>query len=486
MFCKKCGANIDDGAEFCAGCGAPVPVVEPEVIEAEVPAPQTEEPEQAAPEKDGSKKQQSLDPEAAKRDRTKLTKLIVTIVCLVLLAAVLVVVVLKSMNSDLFDKTSNEEVPEETQQQTESSTETTAIVQVVDYPSKAVDAATAEASMDEVVATFGDYQLTNGQFQIYYWFQVYMYYENYIDYIQAGYISLDFKQDLSKQTCFEDSTISWEKFFTDKALTLWHSYAAMNTRADQEGFEMSAEVMEKLRADTLEDAKTAGYETADEYITNMMEAEVGPGTNVEEFWKYQEFVNRANAYYADWYEKATPTAAEMEAYYAENEQTFVDGGSGKDAGSLVDVRHILVMVDEDTDAGWTAAADEAERIYQEWKDGGATEELFAELAGEYSEDGGSNTNGGLYSSVQQGYMVEVFDDWIFDETRQTGDSAILKANYHYQGYHIMYFVNRTYIWQEAVKQTMLTERATTMLSESMKAYDIEKLEDQIKIGQPYL
>ena len=47
-----------------------------------------------------------------------------------------------------------------------------------------------------------------------------------------------------------------------------------------------------------------------------------------------------------------------------------------------------------------AAKIKAEQILDDWKNGDATEDSFAELAKTYSDDTGSNTNGGLYEAVK--------------------------------------------------------------------------------------
>lgn len=448
MFCRKCGMELEQNQTVCPSCG----------------------------ENNGSDKN---------------LKIIVTVVCVLLLALVLSLVVMKTMGVGLFADTDKDKTPVETTGQTDE-TETTG--EAVEFPSYAVDDATAAASMDEVIATAGDYELTNGQFQIYYWFQVYSYYQKNAQYIYYGYLSLDYTQPLSEQVCAEDPTISWEQYFVNKALNQWHSYAIMNMLADEAGYEVPEDMITDLRAELQQDAEAGGYESIEAMNEAMLASDVGSGTNAEEYWEYLVFVNRASSFYADWYEEQTPTADEIEAYYTENEQTFVDGGSGKDAGSTVDVRHILIQPETTTDsegntvvtdAAWAKAYAEAEKILQEWKDGGATEELFGELANKYSVDGGSNTSGGLYSGVKTGEMVEVFNDWIFDASRQAGDTDILQADYHYQGYHIMYFVNSTPIWEAAVKQTIMAEKGTTMLSEGLELCPIEKQEDNIKLGQPY-
>ena len=114
---------------------------------------------------------------------------------------------------------------------------------------------------------------------------------------------------------------------------------------------------------------------------------------------------------------------------------------------MVNVRHILASfeggtVDEST--GETTystveianAKDAAQAVYDEWLAGDHSEESFAALANEHSTDPGSNTVGGLYEDVYPGQMVDEFNDWCFDESRQIGDHTMIKTTY---GYHIMYF-----------------------------------------------
>lgn len=108
----------------------------------------------------------------------------------------------------------------------------------------------------------------------------------------------------------------------------------------------------------------------------------------------------------------------------------------------VDVRHILVKVEtsgEDgtsTDEDWDACKEAIEEIENLWIDSEQTEDAFAALAEEHSDDTGSSTNGGLYEDVYKGQMVSEFEDWCFDESRQIGDTGIVKTDY---GYHLMYF-----------------------------------------------
>lgn len=80
----------------------------------------------------------------------------------------------------------------------------------------------------------------------------------------------------------------------------------------------------------------------------------------------------------------------------------------------VDLRHILIKaeVDEDADAPtdeqMAAAKEKVEQLLAAWQSGEATEDSFATLANENSDDTGSNTNGGFYNAYK-GQMIPNFD-----------------------------------------------------------------------------
>ena len=116
----------------------------------------------------------------------------------------------------------------------------------------------------------------------------------------------------------------------------------------------------------------------------------------------------------------------------------------------VDVRHILLTATTyGTDEDAKAFADD---LVSQWQAGDATEDSFAALATEYTEDTGSKANGGLYESVAPGEMVAQFNDWIFDASRKSGDVDVVKTDY---GYHVMYFVKAgSPVWKNEVVASM--------------------------------
>ena len=131
-----------------------------------------------------------------------------------------------------------------------------------------------------------------------------------------------------------------------------------------------------------------------------------------------------------------------------------------DETKTVDVRHILLTVDSVNNADGSEPTNEqikakAEEIYAMW-DG--TEEHFAALAREYSQDANASL-GGIYEAVTEGYMVDTYNDWIFDDQRKSGDSGLLETSY---GWHIMYFIgDNDPIWYVNAEDTLVTGEYNT-------------------------
>ncbi len=131
----------------------------------------------------------------------------------------------------------------------------------------------------------------------------------------------------------------------------------------------------------------------------------------------------------------------------------------------VDVRHILFAT-VDLQTGEALSEDEiaqkkkdAEKILKEWQDGDKTEESFAALAVEHSEDTGSSASGGLCANTLPGSMVANFDSWIFDDKRVAGDAEIVETEY---GYHIVYFVGNN---GQYYNSTIRAEKASEAFEE---------------------
>lgn len=115
------------------------------------------------------------------------------------------------------------------------------------------------------------------------------------------------------------------------------------------------------------------------------------------------------------------------------------------------VRHILVGFEGGTTdaSGTTVYSDEekaaalakAEDILAQWESGDKTEDSFAALAKENTDDTASAETGGLYENISpsSAYVVS-FKQWALDDSRKVGDTGIVESTY---GYHIMYYCGET-------------------------------------------
>lgn len=170
---------------------------------------------------------------------------------------------------------------------------------------------------------------------------------------------------------------------------------------------------------------------------------------------FQEWVISADLTYGDVgvFAKVTTTGTGDSAVETTEGYYIVwFGGVNDNDFAMKDVRHLLVLFkNEDgktysdgittfTDEQKATAMTGAQELLDSWLAGDATEESFAALATEKTEDAGSKDNGGLYTNIYPGQMVETFEDWCYDATRAAGDYGIVETVY---GYHIMYFVRNT-------------------------------------------
>lgn len=339
-----------------------------------------------------------------------------------------------------------------------------------------------------IVSTVGDVELTNGQLQIHYWSQIYTFINNYGAYL--SYFGVDFTKPLSEQPCTltEDGS-SWEEFFLEMALDSWSQMATISLMAEEQSFTLSQEQQEELNSilDGLEDsAKSYDYESLDE----MVGEEMGKGATGQDYIAYVKLDYLCNAFATHLRDKNAPTDAQIEEYYAANEETIKSKGYGKDTGKVVDVRHILIVpeggtLNEDgvtksyTDAAWETARQKAQAIYDLWQAGDKDETSFAEAATKSSADS-SAAYGGLITDIAKGKTVEGFNEWIFDESRQYGDHGLVKTVY---GYHVMFYVDTEEAWIRYCKANYANDIVSTQMQKFAENYTAKTEYDLIAIGQ---
>lgn len=495
MKCKYCQAELEDGSTVCPACGKEQ---EPEQVLEEVAFAVEEIPGEAAPQQSDVEAAQP----AAIKTGTKLTpgKLALAIAAGVVLLAILVALVLGGRDNSQVPETTDGSDDLTTAATNAAATEPEETVPATipadgnpdDVTCKGSYTVTDDeiiAAAEDVVATMGDKVLTNADLQVYYWMEVMNFLNDYGEY--AIYFGMDYTQPLDTQICEDglDLDVTWQQYFLELALDNWQCYQSLALEAEANGFEMEQSYAEYLQ-NLPQQLETSAVNNGMADALELIQKNVGAGADVDDYLRYMELYYQGYTYFNELYTKIQPTEAEIEAYFAENEATYAEEGVANDGSKYVDVRHVLLMPDDEnattdengypvySDEAWEACRQEAEALYEQWKSGDMSEDSFAELAKNNSEDSNAST-GGLYTDVTDGYMVEAFNDWCFDAARQVGDHGLVKTQC---GYHLMFFSGSRDIWYAKAEEDLISDRANELIPAAMEKYPATIDYSAIKLG----
>lgn len=454
MQCKFCGAELENGNPVCTECG-----------------------------KDNGSADLGNMEKKIKNMRMALI-VAVSVLVLALLAAVLFFVVGDGLQG------SGDPSTEGTQQTTEGTipTDGNPDDETCKGTYTATDADVA-AGRETVVATLDGVGLTSGVLQIHYWSTVMDFLNNYSYYL--SYWGLDYTKPLDTQTCtvVEGKTTTWQQYFLSNAINEWHGHQALAQAAKKAGFQMPEDFQKDLEGlpERLEEVRKKNNI---ESVEAMIQGDFGPGCTYEDYYSYMETYYLGYGYYLHLCDSIEVTDAEIEAYFTKNADALkTQYKVTKDSGNVVDVRHILIMPEGGTkdsttgkttysDDEWEACRKKAQEIYDTWMAGEKTEDSFAELAKKHSQDGNA-AQGGIYTEVYKGQMVQTFNDWCFDESRKPGDHGLVKTDF---GYHIMYFVGAEAGWIRYSRSGAAEEKASELLDQTVESYPVEVTYEKISLG----
>ncbi len=343
---------------------------------------------------------------------------------------------------------------------------------------------------DDVVATMGDSQLTNGQLQVYYWMEVMDFIDQYGYYL--SYLGMDYTKPLDEQKSMEQDGSTWQQYFLGCALETWQSNQSLANLAKKNGFvleEKYQEYLDNLPETLGETAKKQNYESADA----MLQKEMGAGCKLEDYIAYMETYYYGYMYFAQLYEALDPTDAEIEEYFTENAESFEESDITKESGKYYSVQHLLVEIEGGTkddegnvtytDAEWETCLQKAQALLDGWKAGETTAETFEELV---AEQMGEETNllyGGTLSGFEKGDLKsevgEDFDNWATDASRVAGDVELIKSDL---GYHLVYFMESQDIWYTEARSSLITELGSNIVKEALEASSLEVNYKKIVLG----
>lgn len=442
MKCKFCEADMDEGVTTCPGCGkeniqdTECAVETASEVEKSDDIVQIPADDEVLPSITESTEDTPVE---APKKKMPLWQIIIASVASVLLLLALAVVLLIGVDSDIMDKVED------------------------------------KIKAHAVVATMEGNELTNEMLQIFYSEQL-LSFINY-NYNYLSMIGLDLEKPLDEQTSYFDENMTWQEYFEDAAVKTWQNYQAVALLAEESGYKLdkeSQEALDKLPEDLEKMAKEEGFKNAQELIRDR----AGSICTLDAYLEYCRLY-----YIGAGFTGQTPSDEEIEKYFNDNEEMFAESGITKDSGPIVSVRHILLEPEgteaEDdtyTQEQWDACLEKAEKLLQEWKNGDATEDSFAELANTYSADSAS---GGLYTGItSESSFVEPFLNWCIDEERTAGDTGIVKSVY---GYHIMYFSEGEPQWKYYATTQCIADRTTELIEEAKEKWTMESNYEKIHL-----
>lgn len=469
--CKYCAAQMEDSSNFCPNCGKPweEETCEEQELTAveEMPIPEALPGDEI--------------PETGKRSPGRIAAAVIAVV---LVAALLISLIAMGIGAGK----ENNEVPGESAEAAQPTDlmATEATIPADGNPkdvtckgSYTADDDAVIAAGDTVVATMGDAQLTVSQLNVYYWLEVNNFLNMLYNYgMDASYYGMDYTLGLDYQTCGIAEGMTWQQFFLESALGSWQNYQSLAMEAEAAGYQLEEDYqarLDNLEADLTTQAQ--GYGMAD--ANELLARNVGNCADLEDYRFFLENNFMGGGYLDSLVMQLDLTDDEVEAYFTENEEAYNANGLTRELCS-VDVRHILVFpegadnstirTEEFSEEAWAVGEKQAQEILQAYLAGDMTEESFAALANEHSADPGSNTNGGLYTGVMPGDMVEEFDAWCFDEARQVGDTAVVRTSL---GFHVMYFSGREVLYPTYARQDMIAEYQQKLVTEAAEKYPVE-------------
>lgn len=276
----------------------------------------------------------------------------------------------------------------------------------------------------------------------------------------AGVSDIASFKALASQYEQEKGNADYKKYLSDDELTLLEDKAYADlTEQDEEFFKWAFSKDAKVGSTFVTEDATKGY------TVYMMEAPVHKAPD--------EITYDVRHILLKYPEEAEETVTDGDVEKAEVTAELLDTAAYE--GVTVDL-----AIDPETvkDAELYM---QAQDILKEYLDGDRTEDAFAELAKEYSEDGNA-AEGGIYEDVTKGYMVPEFESWAFEKGREAGDVGIVETSF---GYHIMYFIKtETTTWSDTIKSDLASvdvqeffEELTSSDSVEITVTDEAQLED---------
>jgi len=319
-----------------------------------------------------------------------------------------------------------------------------------------------------------------------------------------GYMGLDVNSDFAKQEYADGLT--WKDNFDQMTVDALKTNKALKADAIANGFtyDSSSEV-DEFRSSVKDAAKNAGVSSG-KYIKQLY-GQYASMSAVEGYVKESAMLTAYSNYLT---EKFVPSDDEIQSYYEEHSEDYetvsyyvsefyaevdndvndlvVSGEYVENAKkSEVDeaildwlfyedrkegdqtvfpdeenyVYYALRFADRQVDEAPTANAhiiitqDDGQAILDEWTAGEATEASFVDLWKKYSAD--TSKTDGLYENLSDSSLDEELSAWLFDESRQAGDTGYIAVESTGTNYVVYYVGEGDPSWKAEIKSKLSSE-----------------------------
>lgn len=261
-------------------------------------------------------------------------------------------------------------------------------------------------------------------------------YQNFVQQNSSyiSYLGLDTKQDLHSQSYPGDETKTWFDYFMEQALSQMSSVYALNKEAEKEGYTWNDAMQAEFDSNmaTLSDNAASANLSLSKYLQRIYGVTMSRSVYESEMKR----VILASDFSQSHSDSLTYTDAQMEAEYSANKNSYdvVDYKSVKIDGSAEGTTNADGKTTDPTDAekaaAMSAAKSAADSMYANFKSGKSLSDLV-------EGNDKASFNDGKGASYSSGVLM----DWLFDNARKGGDSAVL-ADEDGSAYYVVSFERR--------------------------------------------
>ena len=289
--------------------------------------------------------------------------------------------------------------------------------------------------------TINGIEISAAEYDFYYYSML----ANYQAYAAYGYYATDADGNFDltaacTETGYEDLT--WAEYLDVIIKQQIQDNVILACMAEDEGYTLTDDdqtQVDSFTSSVAEYAETCGYDS-----DTVLKAEYGSESSIDALTPVLER-----------YLLALDYATAIQATY-----TFTD-----EELTLPTVYHILFYATSDsTEDELATAKSEAEAALAQ-----VTTYDDMVSVGDAAVADGTAQEAQEYSGIQPGEMVDAFNDWCFDASRQPGDTAVIQTEY---GYHVMYFVENAVSddYKEVLSQNKLLAYLTEL--EQLPEYQV--------------